>query len=79
MKRNKVYTVAKATQVDVYHYHGSWFEYTWDLTLVDEEGMEVKGKYDTWTGFKNLEGKQIKLSNMEALIFDVVPPVESKV
>lgn len=51
-KVKKKYKVLEANIADVYHYHGSWFEYTWDLTLQDENSQVIKEKLDTWYEYK---------------------------
>lgn len=42
------FTVVSAKQIDVYHYHGSWFEYEYELTIEDENGNVKSGAFDTW-------------------------------
>lgn len=59
-KTQKIYTVMSAKHIDTYHYHGSWFEYAWELSLVDSQGNKVKSTMDTWDEHKQLTGKQIE-------------------
>ncbi|GAA4879571.1 hypothetical protein GCM10023310_69690 [Paenibacillus vulneris] len=54
------YEVISGRQIDVYHYHGSWFEYTWELTLRDNEGIIVKKDLDTWNNYNSLDGEKIE-------------------
>jgi len=41
------YKVVKAKLLDCYHFHGSWFEYDYELELEDENGNVTSGKYST--------------------------------
>lgn len=45
------YRVLEATLVDSYHYHGSMFEYTWDLKLEDADGNITQQNLDTWRDY----------------------------
>lgn len=62
---NKVkYLVKHAERTDVYHYHGSWFEYTWEIEAENlEDGSSFKGKLETSTDYKGLLGKVISHSD----------------
>lgn len=62
---NKVkYLVKNAKRMDVYHYHGSWFEYTWEIEAENlEDGSVFKGKLETSTDYKSLIGKIISHSD----------------
>ena len=52
-----------------YHYHGSWFEYTWELILIDSEGNFTSRKLDTWKDYKSLNGETIMFNGD---VFEVV-------
>jgi hypothetical protein len=56
--------VIKARKLDVHHYHGSWFEYVWEITFEDEE---TKTLYTwtmyTWNDYDSLEGKIITIKD----------------
>lgn len=57
-----MYNVLESEIVDVYHYHGSWFEYLWKLKLECSETGEVKEVMGlTWDHYESLTGKQIEL------------------
>lgn len=44
----KEYKVLKSKHIDTYHWHGSMFEYVWELTLKDLGGREkIKGRFYT--------------------------------
>lgn len=61
-KTLETYKVLESELIDSYHYHGSWFEYTWKLKLLDSNGDIVEKELDTWRGYpklKNLNGKVI--------------------
>ncbi|AFV21541.1 MULTISPECIES: hypothetical protein [Bacillus] len=70
LKEGIIYKVLSAKKVDVYHYHGSWFEYTWKLKLMDENGEIIECKEDTWDDFKSLDGKNI-LKKKSCSVFGV--------
>jgi hypothetical protein len=55
--------------LDSYHYHGSRFEYTWELTLIDSEGKITIRKLDTWREYKSLSGETIMFNGD---VFEVV-------
>lgn len=59
LKRKQRFKVIDAKRIDVHHYHGSWFEYTWDLTLKDCLGKIVTKKLDTYKSYTTLDGKYI--------------------
>lgn len=59
-ERKEYYTVVSAERINVYHYHGSWFEYTWNLLLKSENGEDVRGEFDTWYNYQSLNGKMIE-------------------
>ncbi|MGG1650524.1 hypothetical protein ABHN03_25325 [Paenibacillus sp. NRS-1775] len=60
-KINKdVYTVLKVVSVEIYHYHGSWFKYEYDLDLLDAGGKVLKMKIDSWNEYEDLLGKVIE-------------------
>lgn len=67
--KKEQYTVIKARHIDTYHYHGSWFEYTWDLDLIDSDGKLVNKQLDTWGEHKSLVGKTI---DYDGNVFKVV-------
>ncbi|MED3976132.1 hypothetical protein P4639_22300 [Priestia megaterium] len=67
MKRR--YRVTEAKFIDSYHYHGSWFEYDWEMTL-ELVGVKIQRTYSTWTEYKSLVGKVIEVD--EQGLFKVV-------
>lgn len=58
-KSIEVYTVLSAKHIDTYHFHGSLFEYTWELKLLDQFGNTDTRKMDTWVDYRQLAGKKI--------------------
>lgn len=56
----ELYIVISATHIDTYHYHGSWFEYTWDLILMDSKGNRINKQLDTWNEYHKLSGSTIE-------------------
>jgi hypothetical protein len=58
-KKSEPYKVLAATRTYIHHYHGSWFEYTWRLTLSDAKGKIIKETWDTWEYTTNWIGKNI--------------------
>lgn len=59
-KEEKVYEVLDSKFIDSHYYHGSWFEYTWELTLKDKDGKIVTKRLDTWSDYQSLNGSTIK-------------------
>lgn len=59
-KTKEIYTVVSAAHIDTYHYHGSWFEYTWEMILTDLNGNRIIKKLDTWDTYHKLSGKVIE-------------------
>lgn len=59
-KIKELYTVVNATHIYTYHYHGSWFEYTWDLILMDQNGNQINKQLDTWDEYQRLTGSVIE-------------------
>ncbi len=47
----KTYQVLQAIYLDVYHYHGSCFEYKWKLGLKDEAGNIKEVIADTYRSY----------------------------
>lgn len=45
-KKKKRIKIAKAKRIDVYHYHGSWFDYTWELTSITDITHTVETSVD---------------------------------
>jgi len=58
-KEKEVYEVLDSKFIDSHHYHGSWFEYTWELTLKDSNGDIVTKTLDTWREYAFLNGSTI--------------------
>ncbi len=54
-KTLETYKVLESEFIDSYHYHGSWFEYTWKLKLIDSNGNIVEKTLDTWREYPRLE------------------------
>jgi hypothetical protein len=54
------YRVIKGRLIDSYHYHGSWFEYTWELTLENSKGEIKERKLDTWDDYDSLSAATIE-------------------
>lgn len=71
-KDDGIYTVVRSTFVESYHYHGSSFEYTWDLVLRAKNGEELQKRVDTTSRYENLNGKTVELGRFG---FDVVKGV----
>lgn len=61
LKQGIIYKVLSATFVNSYHYHGSMFDYTWKLTLTDENGEVIECVEDTLSDYDDLEGKYIRI------------------
>ncbi|MFJ8528540.1 hypothetical protein [Bacillus sp. NPDC094106] len=61
MKKGIIYKVLSATFVKAYHYHGSMFDYTWKLTLMDENGETIECVEDTLSDYDDLEGEYIRI------------------
>lgn len=76
MKQNTVYLVEKAERLNVYHYHGSWFEYTWKVTMKDEFGKTIEGEFDTWRHYMSLDGMYIRCNNANGIFEDTLPYTE---
>jgi hypothetical protein len=68
-KTKEVFEVIEGNFVDSYHYHGSWFEYTWDLILKNTYGKIINKKLDTWRSYGELKGKRIEF---DGTIFKVI-------
>lgn len=62
-KKKKHIRVAEAKRVDVYHYHGSWFEYTWELTSI----ADITHTVDTSVNYSEdqLIGKEVVIIDGE--------------
>ena len=60
MKENGIYRVIEANRVNVYHYHGSWYEYEWQMVVEDEKGKRVAGCFSTSTSYDQLRGKNVR-------------------
>lgn len=59
------YTVISARQTDIYHFHGSWFEYDFQMNLKDEDGNIVSAVLSTWDNpdmHNKFIGKKIKIT-----------------
>lgn len=51
-RKTEQFKVCGAEFIDSYHYHGSWFEYTWKLQLEDKVGTVFVREMDTWVSYK---------------------------
>lgn len=63
LEKGKKYKVQSANFIKSYHYHGSWFTYTWAMKLQTEDGRVLEGRYDTSSDYNDLVGKYIQHYN----------------
>lgn len=57
----KKYKVLSSEHLDTYHYHGSWFEYDWEIEAINLETNEKETlKICTWRPYSELNGKIIE-------------------
>jgi hypothetical protein len=59
-KVKEQYQVLEAKFINSYHYHGSMFEYTWEMTLLNNKGETINRKFDTWRDYETLDGTTIE-------------------
>lgn len=72
-EENKVkerYRVKESKFINSYHYHGSWFEYTWELNVENEHVKATTLKLCTWNSYKDLANKEIEYDGRLFVVVD---------